>query len=242
MKRVGLALVLMGVTTLARGQTSCAPVDPFGRMFAADIRPEVTRTNVPKFEASREAAFAFGSVRFRDTQSSDSGSAAFGYDASVRKHDFLVSGTYSRLLFAGGRNRDRGDVYGEIMLASLPIATISAVGALEYDSGTSLTYAVVLAAERDILPGTLKVGANLGWVVFDPKNGDTVRDFQPVVGVTFETAKVWAFSADYTFRNDVDGEDTGSLVIVREVPRLNTKIKVGAEKHHAYSVALTRVF
>src|SRR3989442_453508 len=65
MKSVALALVLMGVTTLSRGQTSCAPVDPFGRMFAADIRPEVTRTNVPKFEAAREAAFAFGSVRFR---------------------------------------------------------------------------------------------------------------------------------------------------------------------------------
>ena len=43
-------------------------------------------------------------------------------------------------------------------------------------------------------------------------------------------------------RNDVDGEDTGTFAVVRDLPRLKTKLKAGAAKHRVYVLALTRVF
>ena len=124
----------------------------------------------------------------------------------------------------------------------MPAVTLSAVAGAAYETGGSRSYDVVLAAERGLLARRLKVGANLGWASSSTAGAGTVRDLQVIVGAAFEATTAWAFSADYTFRNDVDGEDTGTFAVVRDLPRLKTKLKAGAAKHRVYVLALTRVF
>src|SRR5713226_1446276 len=114
--RAGVALLLLSAAMPAQAQTATNSINPFGRMSAAEIRPEVARTNAPKFAAAHDAPFMFGTIRFLDAPSSDSGSVVFGYDAPFRGHDLTVSGMYSRLSPDQGDDHNRWAVDGEMVL------------------------------------------------------------------------------------------------------------------------------
>src|SRR5207245_9127517 len=95
--RAGAAfLLLLSAAIPAQAQTASDSINPFGRMSAAEVRPEVARTNALKFAAARDAPFAFGTLRFLDSPSSDSGSVVFAYDAPFRGHEPGVSRINSR--------------------------------------------------------------------------------------------------------------------------------------------------
>ena len=237
-------LVFAIATSSIEGQVSTAPVDPFGRIFMARVRPEVQRINVAKFAALPSASFTFAGIAVGDSETATSGSVTFGYGGPVKGRDLLLSATYSHVSPDHGEAADRAAAYAELVFAQKGFGTLSGVVTAAYDPDAFKTYGVVFVAERDLVAGTLTATANLGWAAIDPNGGSSVRDVQPAIGLALvpDARKRWTLSADYTLRNDVDGEDSSSFVVSRSLPRIKTKIKAGAEKHRAYSLSLTKVF
>ena len=239
----GVFAVIVATSSIY-GQVATAPVDPFGRIFTARVRPEVQRINIAKFAALPSASFMFAGIGIGDSEAASSGSLTFGYGGPVKGRDLLLSATYSHVNPDHGEVADRAAAYAELVLAQKGFGTVSGVVTSAYDPGAFKTYGVVLVAERDVVAGRLTATANLGWAEIDPDGGSSIRDVQPALGLALapDARKRWMLSADYTFKNDVDGEDSASFVVSRSLPRIKTKIKAVAAKHRAYSLSLTRVF
>ncbi|HEX2059365.1 MAG TPA: hypothetical protein VHK90_01360, partial [Thermoanaerobaculia bacterium] len=129
-------------------------------------------------------------------------------------------------------------------IAETPFATFAGSLAAVYDPGSFKLYNPVLAAEHTFIEKTLKATLNLGWTRIDPNGGESISDLQPAIGVTLspDHHHFWSFAADYTFDNDVDGEDTGSISVTRTVARFGSKIKLSVEKHQVIGLSLTRFF
>jgi hypothetical protein len=232
------------MTSELYGQATTAPIDPFGQIFSASVRPEAQQINARKFAATPSAAFTFLGIGVRDSSSATSGSFSFGYGNSAGGHDFLVIGTYSHIDADEGEGADRATAYGELAIASAEFIAVSVVGVGAYDPDAFKTYSVVLVAEHKFTPDKLKATANLGWTAFKPDGEASVDDFQPAVGVSLspDKGKLWTFSIDYTFKNDVDGEDSGSFAAARKLQSINSTLKFSAEKHNVFGLSLARVF
>lgn len=236
------ALLVCTISAPLNGQPIGAPVDPFGRIFSATIRPEVQVFGREALAARESQAFVLGSLGVRDSDSATSGSFSFGYGNNMRGRDFFLNGTYSRVNLESGDERDRASAYGQLVLLPEGFASISAIALAAYDAEAFKTYGLVLAAEKAFLADRLTAAANLGWTEIDPKAGGTVSGVQPSIGLTFAPSALWTFGTDYTFDNDVDGEDTGSFAVSHKLVALGLKLKLAGEKHSVYSLSVTRAF
>lgn len=225
-------------------QVSTAPIDPFGQIFSATVRPEAQQTNVSKFAAAPAAAFSLLGLGVRDSSSATTGSFSFGYGNSISGHDVLLLGSYSRVDPEKGKGANRVSAYGEFALASTKSIAVSVVGTAAYDPDAFKTYSVVLVGEHEFIPNILKATANLGWATFKPDGVKSTDDFQPAVGVSLSPGKekLLTFSVDYTFKNNVDGEDSGSFAAACKLQRISSVLKFSAEKHNVYGLSLTRIF
>lgn len=239
-----ILFVLLVLPAKIYGQATTAPIDPFGQIYSAVLRPEAQRINSRKFAVTPSDAFTLLGLGVRDSSSATSGNLSFGYGSAIGGHDFLLIGTYSYIDADEGDEASRASAYGELALASVNDIAFSVVGAAAYDPDAFNLFSVVLVAEHYFIPDTLKATANLGWTKFNPDDGDAIDDLQPAVGVSLspDAKKLWTFSVDYSFENDVDGEDSGSFAAARKIQDISSTLKFSAEKHNVYGLSLARVF
>jgi hypothetical protein len=244
--RLASTLFMLLLSCAAIAQVN-VPYQPFGRIVSADIRPsDLGQISVGRLAAAAASGgpFAFGSLSFKDSDASDSGTFSLGYGTALAGHDFLVLGSYSHVRPQSGGGHDRATAYTEISLGENSLAAVSGSVAAVYDPDSFKLYNPVLAADHTFIPKTLKMTVNLGWIEISPKSGSAIHDFQPSAGLSWSPDKLhlWSISSDYTLKNDVDGEDTGSASVARTFPTVGIKIKAGLEKHNVLSLSLTRFF
>ena len=245
MRALVLVTALTFVALAAGAQNTNVPYQPFGRIVSTEIRPpDFRQMLVGRLAVAPEGPFAFGVISGKESEPSDSAGFSFGYGTKVAAHDILFIGSYSRVRPQVGDDHDRAIGYVELALADTPLASFSGSVAAVYDPDSFKAYNPVLAAEHTFIPKTLKGTVNLGWTEFSPNGGKSISDIQPAVGVSWspDSKHLWSMGADYTLKNDVDGEDTGSISIAKTIVSHSLKIKLGVEKHRVVSLSLTRFF
>jgi hypothetical protein len=231
------AILLASAVAQLQGQAVSAPADPFGRIFSTSVRPEVQNFD-RKLLGAKD--FTLIGLSLRDSDSSTSGGFSVGYGGSVVGRDFFLNGSYSSVDLDDGDSSNRASAYGQIVLVPEGFASLAAVATAAYDPDAFKVYGLVLAAEKSIIADKLAAVANLGWTEIDPDGGKAVSGVQPAVGLSFSPSELWTFSVDYTFDNDVDGEDTGSFAASLRIPRFASKAKLAGEKHNVYSLSVTK--
>jgi hypothetical protein len=228
------------------------PIDRFGRIFSPTTRAEALSIGIDVLDDD-DPSFRLIAVSARDSDSGTNGSIMLGYGTKVRQRDVFFSGSYTRVGPDDGDGANRFVGYGETSLFALGQVNFGANAAIVYDPDAFRAFNPILAAERRIFPlgaqpdGDLRkisLVGNLGWLKVDPDEGDSVDDVQPAVGFawTLDRAGLWDAGFDYTFDNDVDGEDTGSAALSRKFRTTALKLKLTAAKHGVFGLSLSRVF
>lgn len=249
-----LSIILFILAALpARAQSDIVnPIDRFGRLFSPTSRGEALSIGLDVFDAD-DPSYRVVAVSGRDADSGTNGSVMLGYGTKFGQRDVFFSGGYTRVAPEDGDGSNRFVGYGETTLFSLGQVNFGANAAIVYDPDAFRAFNPVLAAERRLYPRGLSpegdsrqiaVVGNVGWLKVDPDEGDSVDDVQPAVGLawTLDRAGLWSAGADYTFDNDVDGEDTGSAALARKFPAAALKLKLTVAKHGVYGLSLSRVF
>jgi hypothetical protein len=237
---VAVGFVACSVAPL-HGQTSSTPAEPFGRIFSGRVRSEV-KDFARKLRAPG-ASFTLLSLSLQDSESATGGSLSAGYGGSLGGRDFYLSGSYSH-----SNPDDSGDssnsvsAYGQLALLTKGHASLTGAVTAAYDPDTYEAYGFLLIADETFLEDKLTATANLGWTEINLDDGESVNDLQPALGLSFSPNQLWTFSADYTFENDADGEDTGSFAASYKMNKISSKLKLTGTKHNAYTLALTKSF
>jgi len=244
-------LALVSVAFPLFSQTATVPYHPYGSVISAETRPadfgiisfrRATITAAEEAEAEQKA-FAFGSLDAGDTKTGNSAGFSLGYGTKLGGRDVVVVGVYSRSMPQSGSDQDSAVAFGQIVFSKTRIATVSGAVALVYDPDSYKAVNPVLAAEHAFIPDTLKAVANLGWLSIDPDSADSVSDLQPAIGASWSPGvHLWTFGADYVFDNEIDGEDTGSVSVLRAIPRWGSELKISAKKHQVIALSFTKYF
>jgi len=107
---------------------------------------------------------------------------------------------------------------------------VSAFGAYTRANGGGQRYDALVAVDQ-ALGSSLYGTVNLGWASFDPRGpGGSVDDFAGGLGLTWTAMPRLSFSADYAFKNDVDGQDFWGVAAAYALDRTST-LRVGGGKH-----------
>jgi len=240
-----LLLLIISLVDTVDGQEALDPnlsADPFGRIFSATVLPEVEPMATWARKADTTAPFFIAAISAKDAKTSTTGGFSLGYGKKINGRDIFLNGAYSHVAPDLGGNRDRGSASARAALIPRGIIQVTAVASAVYDPDAFKTYSVVLVAQRSIIPKKLTATINVGWAELDPKTGSTVSDIKPAVGFEFSPNDLWTFGGDYTFKNDVDREDTGSFAISRKIPKASIKLKLIGEKHNSYGLSISRTF
>jgi hypothetical protein len=228
------------------------PIDNFGRIFSPTSRPEALSLAIDVLDDD-DPSYRVVALSGRDSDSSTNGSIMLGYGTKVGQRDVFFSGSYTRVGPDAGDGSNRFVGYGETSLFALGQVNFGANAAIVYDPDSFRAFNPILGAERRVYPSGLQpegdfrkvsLVGNLGWIKIDPDGGDSVDAVQPAVGLAFtlDRAGRWDAGFDYTFDNDADGEDTGSVAVSRKFPTRALKLKLTAEKHGVFGLSLSRVF
>jgi len=247
---LGLLLSTLALVGPVDGQEAIDPqlldpnlsADPFGRIFSATVLPEVEPMVAWVRKVDTAAPFFIAAINAKDTKTSTIGGFSLGYGKKIKGRDIFLNGAYSRVDPDLGGNRDRGSASARAALVPTGVIQVTAVASAVYDPDAFKTYSVVLVAQRSIIPKKLIATVNVGWAAFDPKMGSSVSDVKPAAGFEFSPNDLWTFGGDYTLKNDVDREDTGSFAVSRKIPKASIKLKLTGEKHNSYGLSMSRTF
>jgi hypothetical protein len=242
---LGLLLLTLTFVNPVDGQEAFDPnssADPFGRIFSATVLPEVEPMAAWIKKVDTVAPFFIAAINTKDTETSTTGGFSLGYGKKIKGRDVFLNGAYSHVDPDLGGNRDRGSASARATLVPMGVVQVAAVAFAVYDPDAFKAYSVVLVAQRSIIPKRLTATINVGWAELDPKTGSTVSDVKPAAGFEFSPNDLWTFGGDYTFKNNVDGEDTGSFAVSRKIPKASIKLKLTGEKHNSYGLSINRTF
>jgi len=241
-----IVVFVFAIVLPASAQSLSSSIDPFGRIFSARIRPE--RPVAPAAADAEAAAepeertsFMLVALGAGDSASSSNGNLSVGYITQVNKRDLFVQGKYSYVDNDRGGSANRVTAvaqYGIVPDGPFPMALV-AFGA--YDPNLFQMAGAALAVERSLVKDKLTATGNLQWATLDVDGAGSVSDLQPGVGIELRPSAAWTFGVDYTFDNDIDGEDTGSVTISRGF-KAGRKLKLGVEKHKVFALTFSQLF
>lgn len=246
---LGFLLSALSLVGTAHGQEAPDPnssadlfADSFGRMFSATVLPEVEPMMAWARKDDAAAPFFMAAVSAKDTETSTTEGFSVGYGKKIKGRDIFLNGAYSHVDRDLGEDRNRASASARAALVPTGVIQVTGVVSAVYDPDAFKNYNIVLVAQRSIIPKRLTATVNVGWAELDPKTGSTVSDIKPAVGFEFSPHDLWTFGGDYTFKNDVDGEDTGSFAISRKIPKASIRLKLTGEKHNSYGLSISRTF
>lgn len=216
--------------------------DSFGRMFSASVLPEMEPMAAWARKADTAAPFFIVAINSKDTETSTAGGFSVGYGKKVKGRDVFLNGAFSHVDLDLGDTRERASASARAALIPTGFAQVTAVASVAYDPDAFKTYGVFLVAQRAIIPQRLTATVNVGWAEFDRETASTVSAVKTAAGFEFSPTDLWTFGGDYTLKNDVDGEDTGSFAISRKIPSASIRLKLTGEKHNSYGLSISRTF
>lgn len=234
------------VPRLATAQETHVP-EPFGRIFSARVSTvEVgglrsVNERLKDAQKTETHKFLFIPV-VADVPDAFVSGAAVGYrNLSSDAHPWLLRVGYSNVALHGEEPADinsfmsnlkvqvhRGDRYvltgvGDYRLAHRTSNALQSLAALE----VSLTDRLTLAG-------------NGGWGFRKPRTGESTSDFLAGAGLSLAVSKNLELSADYSIKNDLDGESDYSFSATYGLGEATLSASVG--KHGAVSFALITQF